>query len=365
MDQSDTTNASPDAATASTDAVANATATPSSEPTGTTQPSAEAAPAASTPSEAQAANGSFATHTRSASTQPTTQPASTGAAPQDSADYKKRWEDAQPYIGRLSREAADLRKYREQWGDLNPQQVREMMQRQQADAQQRQLKPWHPQHPNFSQTEARLTAVRSFASARETIRSDPSIDDGTKARLISQLAERNQIGAEDVALYREHEQHVASFNSRMARDPEGTIADIVQRRVEDALQRYDSHYRSASAATDQWLSDPKRSQLLEKYTDDMLQALDPATSRRDLGLTIAQLKAENEALKGRVGNQREVVEQSVAQQAALKKRSTVVRDAVSAPRVDSDPVAEASKLGLTGSALIAHLRAQRSAAVAE
>lgn len=356
---SETTTASPDATTANTEPTS--VATPSSEsPGSTTQPSTEATSVAN-PTGAQVANTAPSQPiNRSATAQPTTQSANAGASQQQPPDYaalQKRWDDQQSYIGRLQRQDAEHRKYREQWGDLDPQRVKEWYARQQQEAQARQLKPWDPRHPDAPRTDARLAAVRSFASARETIKANPSLDPETKRSLISELAQANGITNEDATLYREHEQYVQDFHSRLARDPHGTLANVVQQEVHAALSEYDRH-RTANQAADQWLTDPQRSKLLEKHADDVLWAMNAATPRREVGLTIAQLKAENEALRTRLGGNREVVETAAAQQAALKKRSTVVRDAISAPSND-DPVETGTKQGLKGSALLAHLRAAR------
>ncbi len=342
--------------TATTDA-AQAPTQPSESHETTTQPSQEAAIEAPTPASAQATGDSLSTNTRSTPQQPPSQQRPNGSQTAETPNWENRWQEANRHISRLARENAEHKKYRDQWGDLKPEAVRDLVSRQQTESQRQALKPWHPQHPEYVSTASRLDRVESYQRTRQRILARQDLSSEQKNSELGAAAEDAEITNEDVSLFRQYDQHRKGFQERFTRDPESAIADIVERRVQSRLAEYDNR-KQVTTATDQWLNDPKRAPILEKYADDVLWAMDQQTPRRDVGMTIAQLKAENEGLRARLGGQREVVETAAAQQAALRKRSTVTRDAVTAPTT-GDPVVEAQKQGLQGNELLDYLRSKR------
>ena len=366
-DQTDTASS----ATATTDAVDTSTATPSSEPTGASAlPDADAAAqAAATPIDATAAlpGSSLASDTRSAITSKTQgQPA---AAPQENAappvDWEKRFKDLETYTQRVARERTELRNYRQQWGDLDPQTVRQQLQAQQAEADKHKLKAWHPGHPESDRTMQRLHRAESYKASRDALLSDPAIaqmDEKSQARLLQNLAAQQGVQQDDLKLLNEFEQTTREERRQYDRDPRGYIGQIVReeatRIAQQQVQEYDQ-YRNMSMATEQWMQDPQRAELLTKHREAVLWAMDDKTPRREVGVTIAALAAEVQALKAKLGADRETVETAAAQKAAVTQRATVRRDP-NTTRPITDPVDEGLKSNLTGVQLIEHLRARRA-----
>lgn len=337
-------------------------ATPPSDPQTTgsqtiEDPTATAVPTPDVP-QPNGADRSTATETRSAKTIPPQvgQPVDTAQV-----NWEKRYNDQQSYLKNLSRELADHRKHREAWGDLDPQQVRADIDRRTREAEQAKLKPWHPSHPDYARTDARLARVESFHATREAIMSDPSLAPEDKERLVRGLATRAGITSDDVGLYREHQETVEEAKRRMGRDPEGFVSNIaaplIEQIVSRHLQQYDQ-YRQVSSQTEAWLTDPKRAPLLEKHAESVLWAMDDKTPRREVGIKLAALSAEVDALKSKLGSNRETVETAAAQQAALKKRAIVRRDPTT-EAAQLDPLEEAKSKNLSGVELIEHLRAVR------
>lgn len=375
MDSS--TDANTDANTATLDAAADTgAATPDSSHAGDAQQTAGADAAnTATPTTQPDGASSLATDTRNANSQPPalaaagakpgTPPNSPPSPAAPVVDYQKRFEDARTYMDKLARENADHRKYREQWGDLDPVQVRQQQETASRQAEALKLKPWHPGHPDAHRTDGRLARVESYKNARDAIAGDQGLDAETKTRLINSLSNASGVTQEDVALYREHQQTVQDAQVRMARDPEGFIRSIAQPMAEQIARQMVGQYdqeRIRTQQTDQWMSDPKRAPLLDKYGQDVLWAMDPNTPRRDVGNTLAVLKAENEALKLKLGAERETVETANAQHIALNKRSVVKRDPNTA-KAALDPVEEGLKQDLSGVDLIKHLQKRRAESV--
>lgn len=362
MDIDTTADPAADAATATPDAI---TATPASEPQDGSQhqPSAEVA-TATTPSDGATqthqpaeGSGSLAADTRSKIPQgasPATPPNQPAAG-----DWEKRYNDQLGYMTRLAQERAEYQRKLNAWGDLDPNQVREVLRQREEQAQRLNLKPWHPQHPESARTSSRIDRVSTFKATRDAIASNPTLDRETKQNLISEAAQRARVTDEDVQLWEQHQDAVRDAQERFGRDPEGFVQAIAmplaQQIAQQMVQQYDQ-YRTVSMQTEQWFGSNKDA--LDKYGREVLWAMDDKTPRRDVGLTIAQLKSENDKLRAQLGSTKETVESAAAQQAALKKGATVTRDArTSAPAVD--PLKEAEQEGLTGRDLVRHLLQRR------
>jgi hypothetical protein len=364
------TNATLEPSTGATEAVADATPTPSAEPAAGMPTALDTvAEPTLTPGAATANESALSAPDTSSTTDPEgaaddgEQPAKSETPPQDAPNWEKRYHDQLAYLARLARENADHRKYREQWGDLDPAQVRAEQERRAREAQALKLHPWHPQHPEHQRTTARLDRVQQYARQRDAILSDPELEPATRERLVRNLAQTSGIQQADIDLFRQHEEAVEEARVQMGRDPQGfitqTVAPFIRDAITQAVREYDEFQR-VSSATNQWLNDPERRPILEKHGQDVLWAMDEKTPRREVGVTIAKLKAENEALRAKLGAERETVETAAAQQQALKARATVGRD-LKTTAAPADPLADAINQNLSGVDLLDHLRRAREA----
>lgn len=348
----------PDAVEAAEPQTAKPGDTPSAEPTpseGAAPADVPANPATPPPSApAAAAARSAPSDTRSAI------PPQPNASTPPAMDWEKRYKEANSLIGRQGRELANLRQKVQEWDGLDVQQVRALIQRQQAEAQQQNLKPWHPRHPEAARTEARIHQVRAFVSARDAIQRQ-NLDPQVKQGLLNELAASSGLTDQDVQLYNEHRNYVADQRAAFDRDPGSFIQEHVDRIVQARLNEY-HEYQRAHADTHAWLHDPKHAPLIEKHRDVIAQALDERTPRRDLGMHLASLTAQVEALKAQLGQGREAVEQAKAQSTAINKRATIQRDAVAPPPAkDALDEARDKDLILDHTRLLDHLRRARHA----
>lgn len=244
----------------------------------------------------------------------------------------------------------------EPWQGLDPRQVRELVERQKQQAAQSSLKPWHPRHPEAAQTDARLGRVKNFLTASRGIPRDlpPEQQQAMKRAFAAEFG----VTDADATLYQEHEQYVQGALNEFTRDPQSYIEQHTQAAIQRALAEYEQ-FQSTKIQTQQFLTDPKNAPVIKEHADTILWAMNHP-QRRDVGITLAQVMAERDALKAQIGKQAESVATAEARNQALRGKANVSRDPRTSPVVTGDPVKDALAKGLKGDALIKHLENSRA-----
>lgn len=343
--------------TVSADAGATETVvTQPSEPTNGATPSDAGSAVAETQPDVASQPGSLPTDIRSSTPNlaGNTPAKADSQQPQAPVNWEKRFKDSEPYITRLSQERAELQKSLKAWEGLDPQQVREALQRQQQQAEAASLKPWSARHPEFATTKARMDKVRNYFSATEAIEKDPHITPEAKQQIAQRMAQQFGVTRDDAKLYQDFEAEKASVQERLTTDFDGLFQEKFDALFQSKIGEYEQ-FQSARTKAQSILSE--NGPLIEKHRDEIAWAMQNP-QRSEVAFALVKAREELEALKAKVGQQTEHTETAQAQSAALKQRASVHRDASTrSPAVD--PVEEASKLGLSGSRLAEFMLSRR------
>lgn len=253
--------------------------------------------------------------------------------------YQKRFNDTLSSATKLHQQYQEMQKQMQPWQGLDPAEVKQAMAERQRQAQVSNLKAWNAGHPEFNRYEKlkdKASNYQRLMSRAET----PEQKDTLRQLLSSEFnpAELQQLEEADS----DNRQLLGRFQS----DPRGFLAEMVQPVIQQAFQQFEQ-YNTARSGAQQWLSDPGNTQLIGKYAAEMDRMMDPQVPARDKAILVAQLKAENEALKARVGKDAETVAQAAAQQDALRGRAgNATRGNPRTSQAIGDPIAYLAKKGI-------------------
>ncbi len=253
--------------------------------------------------------------------------------------FQKRFNDTLSSATKLHQQFQEQQKQLQAWQGLDPQEVRQAMAERQRQAQVSNLKAWNAGHPEFN----RYQSLKDKASNYQRLLSRAETPE-QKDALRQVLA--NEFAPAELQQLEEADQDNRQLMSRLQSDPRGFLAEMVQPVIQQAFQQFEQ-FNAARTGAQQWLSDPGNTQLIGKYAAEMDRMMDPQVPARDKAILVAQLKAENEALKLRVGKDAETVAQAAAQQDAVRGRA--VGAARGNPRTSQsigDPIAFLAKKGI-------------------
>lgn len=322
-----------------------------------------ATPVAQPGSETPTSAAPSTTDTRSATSpsNPGSELTAVPAAATPPVDWEKRYKDTQAALTRTSQQAKQYTEQLQKYQGLDPDKARHALSLAEQQAAAQKLKPWHPRHPDYAQTDSRLSKARNYLTAVEAARG--SMDEQAFGQYARNLAAKQGVRSEDIQLVNEYDGHVAAQRDQFARDPDSYIQDAVDKRVSAALQQYEQ-YQSSRTYADRFMSDPANKPLIDNYGPDMLRAMDGG---HEVAVDYARLKAENAALRARTVQNAEPVHAAQAQTQALRDQATVRRDT----RTSTTPVtpgtgyeaamAKARAEGLKGEALMTYMLAHKSA----
>ncbi len=257
--------------------------------------------------------------------------------PQQPVDWQKRFNDTQPHITKIQQENQQYRQQLQQWEGLDPQQIRQQQQLQQQQAQIAALKPWnrdHPEHSRFNDVRGKLKAQYELANSLP-----PDVRDQALRSINGAVSETDKRALEEYRAYREREE------SMTPEERDDRYREMAAQVFQAKLQEYEQ-FQQTRQGTQQFLQN--NAEFVDKYRDVVLWGMNhPA--RREVGIRLAQLEAENQTLRGKATGDVQEIETARARDAINKHRATVRRDATTSGV--SDPAAEAAKLGLRGDAL--------------
>ncbi len=264
--------------------------------------------------------------------------------PQTPVDWQKRFNDSQPYITKLQQENQQFRQQSQAWDGLDPQQIRQQQQLQQQQAQQAALKPWNRDHTD----NARFNDVRGKLKAQYELANSlpPEVRDQAMRSINASVSESDRKSLEEYRAFREREE------SMTPEERDDRVREMAAQVFQAKLQEYEQ-FQQTRAGTQQFLQ--QNADFVDKYRDVVLWGMNhPA--RREVGVRLAQLEAENQALRQKTTGDVQEIETARARDAITKHRATVRRDASTSGV--SDPAAEAVKLGLRGDAAFDYITKQ-------
>lgn len=253
--------------------------------------------------------------------------------------YQKRFNDTLSSATKLHQQYQEMQKQLQPWQGLDPNEVRAAMAERQRQAQISNLKAWNAGHPEFN----RFEKLRDKASNYQRLLSRAETPE-QKETLKSLLS--SEFSPDELRQLEEADTDNRQLLSRFQSDPRGFLAEMVQPVIAQAFQQYES-FNEARVGAQQWLTDPNNSTLIGKYAPQMDRMMDPQVPGREKAFTVAQLMAENEALKARLSKDAETVAQAAAQQDALKGRATgATRGNTRTSQSIGDPVEYLKKQGI-------------------
>jgi hypothetical protein len=224
------------------------------------------------------------------------------ANPWDSPEnpYYKRFNDTQSHASRLYQEREQLAKQNQEYQERLQ---RFETQQKEAEAKAKML-PFQKSHPDYANTRERLGKVQAFKTAISAI-------DGADEATAKKLAQAYGLTADDFRLEREESMYRQKIDDEFRADPEGFVQARVESKIHEALQKYDE-YLAARVSTERLITDPSNAKLIEAYAPQMSKIMDPQVSARDKAFEYAQVLAERDALKRRLGSHVEQVSQKNA-----------------------------------------------------
>lgn len=275
------------------------------------------------------------TGTSSSATDTSSQNA-TQIAPTDEA-WQKRYDEVRTAFNRKTAEADKLRQehngLRERFKGVDPDAIRAY--REQAEkAKQRELPVWNRENPNSPRFYASVERWKAYKAAYAQA-ATPEDQAVLKRTLGSAFSQQEQ---EALASW---EQHQAQFTEQLAADPEGTIASIVDQRVQNALADYRMQADATTSVTG-WFDDPKNQPLIKAYGKEMHSRLRdgvPWAYVQEWATTKSQL----DALQTRIAPAEAASASARAKNALLKEGAAITRDGVAKPV--KDIAAEAQRIG--------------------
>jgi hypothetical protein len=258
----------------------------------------------------------------------------------DENTYKKRYNDALPHLQRTFQEKQQL----EQRYQDTQKQLLELRKQEAERSEKMQLKDWHPRSPNYQQTKAVFDKVGNYIKAKSALPQEVQTPE-----VLRGIAEQFGVTAEDVKVYQKVEYDRQQTQEQLLADPETFIVNRVESLITAKLQEFDQ-FNMAKQSAQSFLNDPKIRPLIDKYAPDMDRMMDPGVPGREKALLVAQLKAENEALKSKLGSGAIETAQAEARQALRQSgpQGKTPRGSAGKDSVIADPVAHFKAKGLKG-----------------
>lgn len=216
--------------------------------------------------------------------------------------YFKRFNDTQSHATRLYQQNQQLARQSQEYQER----IARFEQQQKEQADKAKLSPFQKAHPEYGQNRDRLNRVSAFRAA---LSSFDNPDDATMRR----LAQNMGISQKDLELERDAESYRQRLDEEWRADPEGFVQSRVESKIQEALGNFENYLNSRSGV-ERLISDPGNAKLIESYAPQMSMMMDQNVPARDKAFTLAQVMAERDALKAKLGQQVEQVSHAEAQQ---------------------------------------------------
>jgi hypothetical protein len=183
------------------------------------------------------------------------------------------------------------------------------------------LPRWSPQHPD----RAKFDGLKErFSFAKKLIdRAKPEGREALKAELTSAFP------PDELKALEEWHAHREDYTQRLAADPEGTMADMVDQRVSQALEARDAQHQQTERATgtvNQWFDDPNNRGVVQSQREWMQEAL-----AENIPWAVVRREAEIRHLRSQLKSGQSSVRSAEEKERLLRSSATVTRDAGSRP----------------------------------
>lgn len=231
-------------------------------------------------------------------------------------------------------QAAEVQRFKQQqeaFKGVDPSAVKQWREAQQR-AQAEQLPPWNRQHPanaRFSEAKVKWGAYKQAMARASTPEQKEWV----------QQALGGQFEQEDLNVLRAWDQHQRTFAEGFASDPEGSIADIVDRRVKEALGKHQEHAQ-AETKVGAWFDDAANKPLIERYGPLMANIMQRGGDF-ELAKESAVRQYRIDSLQSRVGDADKAQASAQEQARLLKGAAAVTHDPKVAVSIDPMSVARA------------------------
>lgn len=254
--------------------------------------------------------------------------------PQESEEsFKKRYADLRRREQEITRQNQQYQAQLQQFQGVDPNAVRAWQQAQMR-TQQEQLPVWNRQNPNnprFQQTQAKWAAYKEAINRAQTPEQKAAIRDTLGATFTP----------DEVQQVQSWENHQREFQANFASDPAGTIAHIVDQRVQQAIHQH-TQRAQAEQSVGQWFSDQANQAIVQRYGQQMMAALQ--TNSWEMVKNYFVNQARLDGLQTRVGEAQKAETAAKEQQRLLQGQAAVTRD----PKVEKkvDPMKVAKQRGI-------------------
>jgi hypothetical protein len=238
----------------------------------------------------------------------------------------------------LSRRSNELRQHQERlksYDGVDPQTIA-AFRKQQEEARAARLPMWaakHPEHPKFQELKTRWREANS-AYQRLAHGKSPEDQDALRAQVLAGFSPDEQ------RTMREFSQHQSTFMERLAADPDGTLQEMLDTRVNQILSQREQQFaqrQQAEQSVGEWFNDQRNGAVLNTQREWMISALEQGAP-----WSLVRLEAENRHLKSQLGAQTSKVLSAEERSRLAKGNAAISRDPVTAP-VDDDPYEYAVK----------------------
>lgn len=214
--------------------------------------------------------------------------------------YYKRFNDVQPVASRLFQE---VKAYKDL--GVDPATIRQMIDERKQREQASNLKPWNAGHSDYNKFKQLRSTANEFRSAMQRAGQDP-----VKQEFVKEMYQ-GKFSGEDLQMIQQAETERQEQLEQLQSDPAGFIAQHVDSLIQQKFQQYEQFQNTRQQVTG-WFNDPNNQPLVQKYSQDMAQMMDPSIPARDKAVAYAQMKAQVDQLRAQLS---QTATQSVQQNA--------------------------------------------------
>jgi hypothetical protein len=284
-----------------------------------------------------AQNGAADTQTQT-STPTQAKPATPPAGHIPEADFRNLQRE-------LSRRSNELRQYQEKlkpYDGIDPRVIQSWREEKERAAQAK-LPRWNPKHPEnhgFSELKARwhqATQTYQRLSAQEQ---DPQRKEALKNHVLADFSPEEQ------AEMRNWSQHTRGFQERMAADPEGTLAEMIETRFANMIEQREARARQvqqAEQSVNGWFDTPQGKAVQQSQGEWMAYALEsPENGGLGMPWAVVQREAEIRYLRSQMNAGQAKVQAAEERSRLAKGNASITRDPATTPV--TDPYEHAKRL---------------------
>ncbi len=263
-------------------------------------------------------------------TSQTSKPTDQSAAPQRDwqAELAKAEKQAADWRAKHNQSSNQLHQYRQQYADVDPDAVRKYKAAT-AQAEKAQLPLWHKDNPRNSEFKNARSNFKMYKSAMS--RAETPEERALAQKLLGPAF--SQQDAESIKSYEAHQQQQLE---KLADDFDGTVEEVVDRRVEMLFERKMQEREmnfEANQEVNGWMTAAENKPIVDKYGPQMLEALQQGNQWqfvRQMALDRAGL----ESLQSRVGTADKTSAHARAQSDLAKRKAVVSKDGNIKPQRD-------------------------------